>query len=180
MKRYFQISILMIGMLSCIKQQLRIVSEHPEEEILIQSDWKEFVSAAEKKDRKILENMTLDSIRCYLCLENTEDEYAEIDRLRETSKDWFDIIYKDRIYIARNRFIKEDVPLLFNEKMIKRIKTGDTGFYERDIDGILYFEILVTTTEPNEVAIGHEGGQHAFLFKKTSDGYKLAEINTIP
>ena len=164
----------------CSGREIKIIADHPEEVPFVQKTWEEFVTAAEKKDSSLLKPLLMDTVRCYLCLENTEEELNELDLLRENNKNWFNIVYRDKIKIPADRFIREDVPILFNREMIQRLKKRRIGFLEREIDGIIHFEIMVTTQEDNEVIQGLEGVQHVFDFKKTDKGYRLTEISTIP
>ena len=177
---HFIILYIFILHISCAGKEIRIIADHPDEVKSIQKTWEEFVEAAEKKDFNKLKSFLMDPVRCQLCLENTDEESREMDALREKNQDGFYMIYQKKINIPADRFIQEDVPLLFGDQMIERLKKRRTEYIERDMDGIIHFEIMVTTTEANEVYEGLEGAQHVFDFLKTAKGYKLAEISTIP
>ena len=170
----------LISFSNCVRQKVIFVPEASPENALIEKAWKDYRTAAYRRDAAGLKELTLETVHCYLCLENTEKEYERLDYIREHDPDWYDKLYQKMIYIPRGEFIENDLPLLFNERMKERLESRFTQYHQRDLDGALHYEILVTTTDPGEVALTHEGGQHAFLFKKTRTGYRLSEISTIP
>lgn len=146
----------------------------------IEKTWSGFLEVLEQKDKNGFRNFSGDTIRCYLCLENTEHERKVLEFLRENDSAWYDKIYDEKIFIPINKFIEEDFDLFSDEKFVEILKNGETVFSKRELDedDPSAYEVLVTTTEPN--IFGHEGGQHTFQFRKINEGYKLAEISTVP
>ncbi|WP_165748515.1 hypothetical protein [Cellulophaga sp. Z1A5H] len=152
-------------------------SSYTPQDVEIKKTWNSFLKAVEKKERRTFKGLSKTKIRCYPCLENTTEEQAYIAQLQETDTLWYDTIYEDLIYVPIDRFIAQDFDLFFNPDFVKLLKERETIFYKQDLDGVFYWEILVTTTEPT---LFHEGGQHHFRFEKCDDGWKLNEIGTIP
>ena len=145
----------------------------------IKKTWSGFLEVVEQKDKNGFRDFAGDTIRCYLCLENTEHEQKVLEFLRENDSAWYDKIYDERIYIPQNKFIEEDFDLFFDKEFVEILKNGETIFSKRefDDDNTNAYEVLVTTTEPT---LTHEGGQHTFQFRKINDSYRLTEISTVP
>lgn len=145
----------------------------------IKKTWFGFLEVVEQKDKNGFRDFAGDTIRCYLCLENTEHEQKVLEFLRENDSAWYDKIYDERIYIPQNKFIEEDFDLFFDKEFVEILKNGETIFSKRefDDDNTNAYEVLVTTTEPT---LTHEGGQHTFQFRKINDSYRLTEISTVP
>ncbi|WP_282133055.1 hypothetical protein [Cellulophaga baltica] len=152
-------------------------SAYTPQDIEIKKTWNSFLKAIEKKERRSFKDLSKSIIRCYPCLENTPEEQAYIAQLHETDTLWYDTIYEDLIYVPVDTFISQDFDLFFNPGFVTLLKERETTFYKQDLEGVSYWEILVTTTEPT---FFHEGGQHHFRFEKCADGWKLNEIGTIP
>lgn len=143
----------------------------------ISKTWNNFLNVLDPNKKKDFKELSDKKIRCYLCLENTITEQNEIAFLRDNDSLWYDKIYDDLIYIPIDNFVENDFDLIFNSVFVKTLKEKKTIFNERIIDGIEYYEVLVTTTEPT---LNHEGGQHSFQFKKIDGKWKFNEIETIP
>lgn len=143
----------------------------------ISQTWDNFLNVIESNNRKDFKELSNEKIKCYLCLENTNTEEKEIRILRENDSLWYNKIYDDLIYIAIDSFVKQDFDLIFNPEFVKILKENETKFHKRFIEGIEYYEILVSTTEP---ILGYEGGQYNFQFKKINGEWKFNEIGTIP
>lgn len=143
----------------------------------IENTWSGFLDVVEQKDKNGFRNFSGDTIRCYLCLENTEHEQKVLEFLRENDSAWYDKLYDEKIFIPVNKFIEEDFDLFFNKEFVDILKKGETIYFQREIDTSDIYEVLVTTTEPT---LTHEGGQHTFQFRKINGGYKLVEISTVP
>ena len=143
----------------------------------ISQTWNNFLNIIESNNGKHFKELSSKKIRCYLCLENTNTEQKEMEILRENDSLWYHKIYDDLIYIPIDSFVKKDFHLIFNPEFVKILKENETIFHKKIIEGIEYYEILVTTTEPT---LGHEGRQHNFQFKKINGEWKFNEIGTIP
>lgn len=143
----------------------------------IENTWSGFLDVVEQKDKNGFRNFSDDTIRCYLCLKNTEHEQKVLEFLRENDSAWYDKLYDEKIFIPVNKFIEEDFDLFFNEEFVDILKKGETIYSQREIDTADVYEVLVTTTEPT---LTHEGGQHTFQFRKINNNYKLTEISAVP
>ncbi|WP_108866284.1 hypothetical protein [Aquimarina aquimarini] len=139
--------------------------------------WKKFLNIIAIQDKSGFKTLSNQSIRCYLCLENTIIEQEELNKKRETDSDWYTTLYTKDIYIPIDDFIENDYDLIFNEEFVQILKERKAVFYKREIEGIAHYEVLVTTTAP---VFNHEGGQHSFQFKKIKGEWKFNEIGTIP
>ena len=173
-KFIFIISLITICISSCKKE------EKSDE---IQLRWQGFLDVLKQKNVTEFKEYASDTIRCYMCIENTEHERKVIEYLRDNDSTWYDKIYDEKIYLPINKFIEEDFDLIFTEDFVELLKNSETIFSKREFDeyGVATsnggYEILVTTTKPT---LGHEGGQHDFSFKKINGKYILSEISTIP
>lgn len=145
----------------------------------IESTWSGFLDVVEQKDKNGFRNFSGDTIRCYLCLENTEHEQKVLEFLRENDSAWYDKLYDEKIFIPINKFLEEDFDLIFTDEFVDILKKSETIYSQREIDtaDVYVYEVLVTTTEPT---LTHEGGQHTFQFRKINETYKLTEISTVP
>ncbi|PKV51655.1 hypothetical protein ATE84_3745 [Aquimarina sp. MAR_2010_214] len=161
--------------LSCAKNKKDEKNEFPKNEI--SKTWNNFLNALDSNRKKDFKELSGKKIRCYLCLENTLAEQKEIEVLKNNDSLWYDKIYDELIYIPIDSFLKKDFDLIFNPEFVNALKEKKTIFHKRIIDGIEYYEVLVTTTEPT---LDHEGGQHNFQFKKINGKWKLNGIETIP
>lgn len=159
---------------SCKNEKKREVENQKSE---IELKWQEFLEVVEKKGTAEFYMLSNTTIRCYSCLENTEHERKVLEYLRDNDTTWYDKLYDEKIYIPIDKFIEEDFNLIFDDGFIEILKTGETIFSKREIDSVEAYEVLVTTTKPT---LGHEGGQHAFQFRKEKEEFKLFEISTIP
>src|SRR5690606_1773929 len=143
----------------------------------IESTWSGFLVVVEQKDKNGFRNFSGDTIRCYLCLENTEHEQKVLEFLRKNDSAWYDKLYDEKIFIPINKFIEEDFDLIFTDEFVDILKRNETIFSQHEMDTTDVYEVLVTTTE---TSLTHEGGQHTFQFKKIDETYKLTEISTVP
>ena len=141
--------------------------------------WSNFLKNLSTIDCTKMTKMFASKIRCYICLENTSKERDELDTFR-ASKDWYSKLYNEKIYVNKEHFCKEDIPLIFTTNFMKKLRKNETIYHKIDENSSLDFEVVVTITQPNEIALGHEGTQHTFYFKNTLDGYKFSGIDTIP
>lgn len=89
-------------------------------------------------------------------------------------------IWLDFLVAVESNESKEDFPLFFNANFMKKLRENETFYRKIEVHTHLDFEVIVTTTQANEIAPGHEGGQHAFYFKDTLKGYTFSGIDTIP
>ena len=144
---------------------------------VITKQWRAFLDVAISGDSLEIKDFLNQTIRCYLCLENTPSEQKKLSLLRETDATWYEKIYNEKIYIPLDTFLAKDFNLIFNNDFLKILKESTTDFHKVENDSTYYYEVLVTTTAPT---IAHEGGQHSFQFKKVEGNWKLSEIGTIP
>ncbi len=142
--------------------------------------WKNFLEIVSNKNCDSFIRASLEKIYCYMCLENTDEEYRELNEFRKTEVNWYRKLYEEKIYLSSKRFCQDDLEIIFNKKFLYILESSETKFMENEMNGKKYVEVLVTTTRPGEVAPMHEGGQHHFRFRKIGDLYKFGEISTIP
>ena len=166
---------LSVIMYSCTDSKKKVQTY--DADIDIAATWEKFLEIISSEDKEKFKQISNPSIQCYLCLENTPAEQKELENKQNTDPNWQDELYKEDIFIPIYRFIEEDFDLLFSPKFVQNLKENKTTFHKREADGIEYYEILVTTTEPTSE---HEGGQHHFQFIKIKGKWKLNEIGTFP
>ncbi|WP_103865586.1 hypothetical protein [Aquimarina sp. I32.4] len=171
------VSVLFLSLLISSFIPSKDASQHVDETEDITQVWKKFLNIIARQDKSGFKTLSNQSIRCYLCLENTIIEQEELDKKRETDPEWYTTLYTKDIYISIDDFIKNDYDLIFNTVFVQILKERKTIFYKREIEEVAHYEVLVTTTEPT---LYHEGGQHSFQFKKIKGEWKFNEIGTIP
>ncbi len=155
---------------SCTHKARRIYN-HTDKEIV--EVWEVFLKTIEQKDNSAFRKLSSDKIDCYVCPDNTPQEYEELNKLRAENDDWFEI-YNSKIHLSIDTFLQQDFNIIFNNDFVSILKTKKTIFSKADTN---VYQILVTTTEPT---LEHEGGQHNFKFEKENGVYKFCEIGTIP
>jgi NurA-like 5'-3' nuclease len=143
----------------------------------IEKRWAMFIEAIEEEDAAILESLIADSIDCYLCIENTPAEVQEVSSIRDSDPNWFSKIFDELIWTSKSRFLKEDIWIIFDAKMLGLIKTPQKVRFSRQFDNTTIYEVLVTIQKPTYL---DEGLQYAFRFRLTDDGYRLNRVLTIP
>ncbi len=144
---------------------------HPDKEIV--EVWSNFLKTIEQKNKNEFRKLSSNKIDCYVCPDNTPQEYEELNKLRAENDDWHEI-YNSKTHISIDTFLQQDLNIIFNSDFVTILKTKKTIFSKADTN---VYQILVTTTEPT---LEHEGGQHNFKFKKENGIYKFCEIGTIP
>ncbi|MDM3872024.1 hypothetical protein QSV34_11765, partial [Porticoccus sp. W117] len=115
-----------------------------------------------------------------VALSNTKKEADELVRQRSNNLNWYDEFYAKKAFMPSEQFFKNEVPIIFTNDLIDRLKSRKTQFLERNDIEYGYIEILVNTVESDEIEAEHEGIQHVFGFKSTDNGYKFCEISTVP
>jgi len=146
----------------------------------IEKTWVRFIEAISDNNLNKLRLVATQKIRCFSCVDNTEQESKELQKFTETDPDWYNKLYDQKIFIPLDKFFNEDVPIIFNKDLMGKVKTGKVNYVERSIGKESFYEIIVATIEPGEFAPLDEGVLHVFLFVKTADGYKFTGIDTIP
>ena len=146
----------------------------------IEKTWARFIEAISDNNLNKLRLLATHKIRCFLCVDNTEQESRDLQKFMETDPDWYNKLYDQKIFIPLDKFFNEDVPIIFNKDLIGKMKAAKVNYVERSIEKESFYEIPVATIEPGEFAPLDEGVQHVFLFIKTADGYKFTGIDTIP
>ena len=153
---------------------------YAEEHEKIKKTWATFLNTVKHGNCTDFEKISYKQIRCYGCLENTEAEYRWLSNLRETNDKWYEILYDDKIFITPKQFCRDDLKIMFSDSFLNILKTAKTSYHYVEREGSKLYEVLVITTKPGEVHPMHEGGQHAFQFRLTDQGYKFSELSTIP
>ena len=142
--------------------------------------WKVFLKAISTNDLKEIRNLSAERIRCLFCLDNTEEEEREIENFKTTEPDWYEKLYDDKVYIPISKFCKQDLPIIFTKKFIKKLLDSKPAFAVEDFNGKRIYEVIITTSKPGELFPGHEGGQQLFQFIKINSVLKFWGIDTIP
>lgn len=142
--------------------------------------WKIFLKAVSTNDIRKIKSLSVEKIRCLACLDNTEEEDKEMGKFMMTEPDWYEKLYKEKIFILINKFCKQDYPIIFSKKFIKELQNSKPTYIVEYFNDEKIYEVLITTTKPDKIAPGHEGGQHIFQFIKINNGYKFWGIDTIP
>ncbi len=154
----------------CTHKEKRIYNHNDKEIVEV---WNNFLKTIEQKNKNEFRKLSSDEIDCYVCPDNTPQEYEEFNKLRAENDDWHEI-YNSKTHISIDTFLQQDFDVIFNNNFVTTLKTKKTIFSKADTN---VYQILVTTTEPT---LEHEGGQHNFKFKKENGIYKFCEIGTIP
>jgi hypothetical protein len=142
--------------------------------------WKIFLKAVSSNDIRKIKSLSLEKIRCLACLDNTEEEDKEMTKYMMTEPDWYEKLYKEKIFIPIDTFCKQDYPIIFSKSFIKKLQDSETIYTVDHYNDDIIYEVIITTTQPGKIAPGHEGGQHAFQFIKINHDYKFWGIDTIP
>ena len=150
------------------------------ENIELANAWKIFLKAVLTNDMRKIRNLSVERIRCLSCLENTEKEAKEMIKYQTTEPDWYEKLYEEKIYIPINAFCKQDYPIIFTKKFIKKLQDSKPAYAVEDFNGKKIYEVIITTSKPGESSLEHEGALHLFQFVKTNNGYKFWGIDTIP
>lgn len=145
----------------------------------IKSTWQHFLKVMSQKDPQALRLLSLNAINCRDCLDNTEQEQAEMQRLRMTPE--FQDVIQTKRHIPIAQFYKEDVPIIFTSDFIRRLLHNKTVFSLSEQDGQTFCEVIVDVyprVDKSEYA--EEGQQYVFDFIKTKSGLKFSGIHTVP
>ncbi len=157
--------------------------------------WLEFSNAILSQDLKLIKSLSSDCIFCSDCVVNTPKEDSIFKEFQEKNPDqWYDKLTSELCYISIDKFLTEDLNLIFNEKIKSRLLDKTKIIYADDnhnskvysikcIIGSLqtaqceFKEVFLTYTDPTSKI---EGSQWAFAFVKTSGKYKFCGFSTIP
>src|SRR5207302_1961059 len=136
-----------------------------------------------------------DCIFCGDCVTNNPIEDSSFISVEKNNPDlYYDKLYTEFRYIPIEKFIKNDLPLIFNSKIKSRmLDTSKLAFVDNEhnknlyrkicitdtvqIDKTKHKEVLLTSVDPND---HYEGAQHAYAFILTNEGYKFCGFSTIP
>ncbi len=142
--------------------------------------WQAFLKAVSTSDIRAFRNLSAETIRCLSCLDNTDREDEEMTKFRATDPDWYETLYRERIFIPVEVFCEQDYPLVFSEQLKRKMREKTPVFAVEDFDGRKLHVVIVQTSEPGEFSPRDEGTVQLFQFLKTDNGYKFWGIDTIP
>ncbi|HOI73771.1 MAG TPA: hypothetical protein PLO63_06430 [Syntrophales bacterium] len=142
--------------------------------------WQTFLNAVSANDIRTIRNLSAEKIRCLACVDNTDREDEEMTRFRATDPDWYETLYREKIFIPVEVFCEQDYPLVFSEPLKRRMREKTPVFAVEDFDGRKLHVVIVQTSEPGEFSPRDEGVVHLFQFVKTDHGYRFWGIDTIP
>ncbi|MCC3158238.1 hypothetical protein LJ737_13400 [Hymenobacter sp. 15J16-1T3B] len=147
----------------------------------LQETWMLFAMAVIKNDVATIKLLSSSKVYCVDCMRNTAKEQAVWEVYENKNPDtWYDKMYGEFAYIDIDKFIKEDLPLVFNQRIKKRLLDKNKLVFT---DQVLYGgqqnmgTVLVTIIDPSDK---WEGAQAAFGFVKTKNGYRFCNYSTIP
>lgn len=178
-KRLFLLVMILCLMIEPIHTYGLDIINHAENTELVNA-WRIFLKAVSTHDMRKIRNLSAERIRCVSCLENTEKETKEMIKYQTTQPDWYEKLYEKKVYIPINKFFEEDYPIIFTKKFIRKLQDSEPTYAVEDFDDQKIYEVIITTSNPGEPSLGHEGGLHLFQFVKTNKGYKFWGIDTIP
>ncbi len=140
--------------------------------------WKIFANAVIDSNTSLLAKLSLDTIKCPLCAENTELERQAMNKIRFT-KSYPDTLYSYLAKIPTELFFKNELYSFFNDKTIKNlINLSKISFSNLDsLDKIC--EVHVLADDPLYKAKG-EDLQWDFQFQFVDNEYKFVAFYTTP
>ena len=157
--------------------------------------WLEFSKAILNQDLKSIKSLSSDCILCSDCVVNTPTEDSAFKEFQEKNPDlWYDKLYNEFCYVNIDKFLAEDLKLIFNEKVKSRLldKTkinyadnshNSKAYTQSCIIGRLqssqyeFKEVLLSYIDPIPK---FEGSQWTFAFVKVNGKYKFCGFATIP
>lgn len=157
--------------------------------------WVTFANAILAGDLNTLKRISSNCIRCSDCVTNTTKEDSMYNEFEKKNPDtWYDKFYSELSFIPIDKFIKEDLNLIFDPPLKSRmLDTFKIGFHNDEINKKLYVkkciistvdleasklqEAIVLVIDPSSET---EGFQKAFTFIQTKQGYKFCGYSTIP
>ena len=157
--------------------------------------WIDFAQAVIGGDEKTLRASSTSCIYCVNCLENTPAEDSAQTRFKEKHpRSWYRLMYAKQCYIPVDKFISDDLPLIFDATTKKRLTDSikvlfhddseNKHLYEKSCilrkgerDNAECYEVLVQTTD---LSIFSEGLQKAFAFVRIGNRYIFCGYSTIP
>lgn len=160
-----------------------------------QRAWKLFASTVLKQDIKSIKALSTDCIMCSDCVTNTFLEDSLFNKFQNDNPDsWYEKLNNDFRFIPVDRFIKEDLDLIFNKKVKSRLLNKSKLIYiDNNHNAKVYAKPCVIGTTPlNELnfkevflmiidsTFKFEGGTWAFDFVKKNGKYKFCGCSTIP
>ncbi len=139
--------------------------------------WKHFLDAISQKNTQAIQLLSLETIECYKCMDNTEQEASEIKQLRIAGD--FNSITR-RKHVPVERFLKEDFTLIFTNDFIERLLNNKTVFSSREHNEEIIHEAIVDIYPSKGPETKNPGQAYVFDFKDTKDGLKFSGLHTVP
>ncbi len=181
------------GSFTTLKKTISIVDTIADHEF--HQAWLEFSKAILNQDLKSIKALSSDCILCPDCVVNTPKEDSTFKEFQEKNPDrWYDKLYNEFCYVSIDKFLAEDLNLIFDEKVKSRLidstkvnyagNSHNSKAYSRAcIMGRLetaqcdFREVLLTYIDPSPK---FEGSQWSFAFVKVNGKYKFSGFATIP
>lgn len=138
--------------------------------------WNNFITAVHQGEAQ---KFVSDSVRCYDCFQNTNTEKQVFKNLKKTNKYWQFKVYKDLVYVKRDTFLQNDIPVFFNTELSASLSADDIIAVKREHNTDTVYEILLNTTQSSKITES-TCVQYGFIFTKTAEDYKLSEMYIIP
>lgn len=160
-----------------------------------QQAWEEFSNVILKQDQATLKSLSSECILCTICIDNTLVEDSIFKKFQEENPDqWVDKFYDELCYVSIDKFITEDLNIIFDEKVKSRLldKTKinfvDNNHHSKPFHKKCFIgKVKTAKCEFKEVLLTHidptpqlEGSQWSFEFVKTNGKHKFCGFSTIP
>jgi hypothetical protein len=157
--------------------------------------WTLFAKAILANDTISIKKLSTNCINCSVCVTNTPLEDSLFENFKKNNpENWYEELYEELCYIPIDNFIKNDLLIIFNNKIKPRmLDSSKIAFFDdyhnrnlyqkicisatAKIDKTKHKEVLLTSVDPNN---HFEGAQHAYAFILTNEGYKFCGFSTIP
>jgi hypothetical protein len=174
-KQFLFLLLIVLGLsIECKSQEIVNIEE-------LKRIWEKFSDGIIKKDYKTIVEISLDTIKCPVCAENTILEQEIMSKIRFTDA-YPDTLYDYLAKIPIHDFYINDLYILVDESIIKNLKNyTKINFTILDsVEGIYEVHLIVDDSEILENGFNYEGSQYDFRFKKFNNKLKFTAFYTTP
>ena len=157
--------------------------------------WRKFANAVLSGDLNKVKQLSTNCIQCTDCVTNTLKEDSLFnDFEKKNPNTWYEKLYSEFSYIPIDKFLKEDLRIIFDSLTETRLLDSskirfhddevNKGMYDKkciissnDLKNAKLLEMFVKVIDPSTET---EGMDKAFAFIQTKQGYKFCGYSTIP
>lgn len=162
----------------------QVEAQTDEDFIEVKKIWKEFTSGVLAKDFNGLRNISIDTIFCPFCAENTLEKQVIMNRIRETGA-YPDTLYTYMAKTPFDKFYREELFTICDSIVIEKLKDTSNIQYSRNdhVNGKSnYYEVHITVVESVLGEQGYLDGGYSydFHFKRTDKGLRFCSFSTTP